>query len=78
MDAVFRISVKDGKLQLARTKLRTAVIDPMFKDSFRTSSGVMQFARDAAGRVSGFQLQGGRVRHLKFWKDTSTRRPGTF
>jgi CubicO group peptidase (beta-lactamase class C family) len=77
MDAVFRISVKDGKLQLARTKLRPAVIDPIFKDSFRTSTGVMQFARDAAGRVSGFVLQGGRVRHLKFWKDMSAQRPGT-
>jgi CubicO group peptidase (beta-lactamase class C family) len=70
MDAVFRISVKDGKLQLARTKLRPAALDPMFKDSFSSPTGVMQFSRDAAGRVSGFLLQGGRVRHLKFWKDT--------
>jgi CubicO group peptidase (beta-lactamase class C family) len=77
MDAVFRISVKDGKLQLARTKLRPAALDPLFKDSFSSPTGVMQFGRDAAGRVSGFQLQGGRVRHLKFWKDTSPPRPGT-
>jgi CubicO group peptidase (beta-lactamase class C family) len=77
MDAVFRISMKDGRLQLARTKLRPAALDPIFKDSFRTPNGVMQFSRDPAGRVSGFLLQGGRVRHLKFWKDISARRPGT-
>ena len=78
MDAVFRISIKDGKLQLVRTKLRPAAVDPMFKDSFRSPAGVIQFSRDAAGRVSGFQLQGGRVRQVKFWKDTSAPRPGTY
>jgi CubicO group peptidase (beta-lactamase class C family) len=76
MDAVFRISVKDGALQLVRTKLRPAGIDPMFKDSFRSPNGVIQFSRDPAGRVSGFLLQGGRVRHLKFWKDTDVISPG--
>ena len=74
MDAVFRITMTDGKLQLVRTNLRPAAIDPMFKDSFRSPGGVLQFSRDAAGRVSGFVLQGGRVRHVKFWKDTATRR----
>jgi hypothetical protein len=78
MDAVFRISIKDGRLQLVRTKLRPAAIDPIVKDSFRSPNGVMQFSRDPAGRVSGFLLQGGRVRHLKFWKDTSAPRPGTY
>ena len=76
MDAVFRISLKDGGLQLVRTKQRPAAIDPMFKDSFRSPNGVIQFSRDPAGRVSKFLLEGGRVRHLKFWKDTSAPRPG--
>ena len=78
MDAVFRISIKEGKLQLVRIKLRPAALDPMFKDSFRSSAGVIQFSRDAAGRVSGFQLQAGRVRQVRFWKDTSAPRPGTY
>jgi CubicO group peptidase (beta-lactamase class C family) len=71
MDAVFRIALKDGKLQLVRTKLRPSAVDPMFKDGFRAQPGVLQFNRDAAGHVSGFLLEGGRVRHLRFWKDTS-------
>jgi CubicO group peptidase (beta-lactamase class C family) len=71
MDAVFRIAIKDGQLRLERTKLRPSAIDPMFKDTFRAPTGVLQFNRDAAGRVSGFLLEGGRVRHVRFWKDTS-------
>jgi CubicO group peptidase (beta-lactamase class C family) len=77
MDTVFRISTKDGRLQLVRSKLRSTNLDPLFKDAFRVPSFVMRFTRNPAGRVTGFQLEGGRVRHLKFWKDTSPRRPST-
>ena len=31
----------------------------MFKDSFRSPTGVMQFSRDPAGRVTGFLLKAG-------------------
>lgn len=77
MDTVFRISTKDGRLQLVRSKLRPSNLDPLFKDAFRVPSFVMRFTRNPAGRVTGFQLEGGRVHHLKFWKDTSPRRPST-
>ena len=73
MDAVFRFSVKDGRLQLARSKLRPAALDPMFRDTFRAPAGIFQFSRDAAGRIDGFVLQGGRVRHVKFSKDIMAR-----
>ena len=70
MDAVFRFSVKDGRLQLARVKQLPAALDPMFRDAFRsTQVGVFQFTRDKAGRIDGVVLQGGRVRHVKFRKD---------
>jgi CubicO group peptidase (beta-lactamase class C family) len=71
MDAVFRISMKDGRLQLVRTKLRPAPVDPLFKDTFRVPAFAMHFSRNAAGRVTGFRLEGGRILHLKFWKDPS-------
>jgi CubicO group peptidase (beta-lactamase class C family) len=77
MDAVFRISMKDGRLLLVRTKLRPASVDPLFKDCFRVPSFAMQFSRNASGRVTGFQLEGGRIRHLKFWKEPSPRRTTT-
>ena len=69
MDAVFRISVKDGTLRLERSKSRPSNLDPVAKDTFRTAPGVFEFTRDAAGRISGFLLQGNRVKNMKFRKD---------
>lgn len=74
MDAVFRMSVKDGALRLERSKLRPAILNPVTKDAFRAAPGVFEFTRDAGGRVSGFLLQGNRVKNVKFWKDQSAPR----
>jgi hypothetical protein len=41
----------------------------MITDTFRTQAGLVQFTRDGAGRVTGFVLQGNRVKHVKFRKD---------
>ncbi|MEX1129998.1 MAG: serine hydrolase domain-containing protein [Vicinamibacterales bacterium] len=70
MDAVFRMTVKDGALRLERSKLQPAPLEPMITDTFRTQAGLVQFTRDGAGRVTGFVLQGNRVKHVKFRKDT--------
>ena len=75
MDAVFRMAVRDGVLRLERSKIRPAQLDPLVKDTFRTMPGVVQFTRDAGGRVTGFLLQGGRVKNVKFWKEISRRVP---
>lgn len=40
---------------------------PLFRDAFRLPDGKrMRFTRDARGRVAGFVLWDGRVRHLRF------------
>jgi CubicO group peptidase (beta-lactamase class C family) len=77
MDAVFRMAVKDGVLRLERSKLRPNPLDPLVADTFRAMPGIVQFTRDAAGRVSGFTLQGNRVKHVKFSKDPPATRPST-
>jgi CubicO group peptidase (beta-lactamase class C family) len=69
MDAVFRMTVRGGALRLERSKLRPAPLEPMITDTFRTQAGLVQFTRDVAGRVTGFVLQGNRVKHVKFRKD---------
>jgi CubicO group peptidase (beta-lactamase class C family) len=69
MDAVFRMTVTDGALRLERSKLRPAPLEPMITDTFRTQAGLVQFTRDGGGRVTGFVLQGNRVKHVKFRKD---------
>lgn len=77
MDAVFRMSLKDGALLLVRSKLRPSPLEPLIKDTFRAQPGIVQFNRDAAGRVTGFTLESGRVKRMKFWKDTTPPRPST-
>ncbi|HJR58071.1 MAG TPA: serine hydrolase domain-containing protein [Vicinamibacterales bacterium] len=69
VDAVFRMSVKDGALTLERSKLRPNPLEPLIKDAFRSQPGIVQFTRDGQGRVTGFLLQGNRVKHVKFWKE---------
>jgi CubicO group peptidase (beta-lactamase class C family) len=75
MDAVFRISVSGEGLQLERLKVTPAALEPLFADAFRSPVGILRFSRNAAGRVTGFLLEGGRVRHMKFWKETAPAQP---
>jgi CubicO group peptidase (beta-lactamase class C family) len=73
MDAVFRITLKNGALQLERTKLRPAPLEPVLADTFVCQPGALHILRNAAGRVTGFTLEAGRVLGVKFWKDTRPR-----
>ena len=74
MDAVFRIVIKDDVLQLQQPKRPAANLQPQVKDTFRGMPGALQFTRDASGRVTGFLLQGGRVKNVKFWKELTPAR----
>lgn len=73
MDTVFRITSKNGALQLERSKVRTAPLEPVLADTFTSQAGVVRFVRNAGGRVTGFTLEAGRVLGVKFWKDTRPR-----
>ena len=75
IDAVYRMVLHDGRLRLERLKVNHASLDPVVRDTFSSSAGVVRFTRDAQGRVNGFVLEAGRVRGLKFWKDTRGTRP---
>ena len=75
MDAVFRVTISGASLQLERLKVSPATLEPLFTDAFRSPVGILQFTRNAAGRVTGFLLESGRVRHLKFWKETAPAKP---
>ena len=39
---------------------------PLFRDTFREGGSVVHFTRDARGRITGFTIWAGRVRHLRF------------
>ena len=69
MDAVFRLTLHDGGIRLERTKLRPSALRPLIKDTFRVPPGVLRFTRDETGRVTGFVLQGNRIKNVAFWKE---------
>jgi hypothetical protein len=75
MDAVYRMAVHDGRLRLERLKANPASLEPVVVDTFSSPAGVLRFTRDAQGTVNGFVLDAGRVRGMKFWKDTRGTRP---
>jgi hypothetical protein len=60
-----------------RTKISPWTLEPLVKDVFRGGSGVFQFTRDGSGRVAGFLYQGGRIKNVKFWKESSPARSST-
>jgi len=46
------------------------VLTPLYRDGFRAGGqGLIRFVRDGRGRVTGFVLWAGRVRHLRFERE---------
>lgn len=72
LDTRYVVVVKDGKLMLRRRKFDDSPLRPTFADSFTETEigGDFKFTRDAGKRVSGFELNAGRVRHLQFSKES--------
>ena len=74
IEATYRIVVKDGGLRLERLKSNPSVLEPLVTDTFSGQPGVIRFTRDTTGAVTGFVLEAGRVRGMKFWKETAAAR----
>jgi hypothetical protein len=74
IEATYRVVVKDGRLRLERLKSNSSMLEPLVTDTFASQPGVIRFTRDATGTVTGFVLEAGRVRGMKFWKETSQAR----
>lgn len=70
LDTSYEVRLHDGKLFLKRRKFAEAAMSPTVDDGFVVRvdgpEAHLVFHRDAAGRVSGFDLNAGRVRHLEF------------
>ena len=66
LETTVRITATDSGLALVGRRPGTLNLRPAFTDAFRGGFGVMEFGRDASGRVSGFTIRAGRVRALDF------------
>jgi CubicO group peptidase (beta-lactamase class C family) len=69
-DLPYRLALQDHKLWLKRLRWAPAQLTPTIQDGFLVPVGAgeahLEFQRDAQGKVSGFLLNAGRVRHVRF------------
>lgn len=68
IETVYRMVVRDGLLRLERLKAPAAPLTPFVADTFTGQPGMFRFVRGDGGRVTGFVLDGGRVRKMTFTK----------
>jgi CubicO group peptidase (beta-lactamase class C family) len=68
-EATHTWKVEKGQLVLYINDRRVGVLDPTYKDGFTGGGTVIDVQRDAKGRITGFVLESGRVRHLRFTRE---------
>jgi CubicO group peptidase (beta-lactamase class C family) len=57
---------KDSTLVLSRRRTPDQRLTPVYADGFAGGVGNIRFTRDSAGKVTGFLLTSGRIRHIRF------------
>ena len=60
------LRVDKGTLVLWRDGRKVGVLEPAYRDVFMRGASTLEFTRDRRGRITGYALEAGRVRHLRF------------
>ena len=69
LDTRYTVIVKDNRAVVRRRKFEDTPLSPKAADEFEArAAGTIKFIRDSQKRVSGFEINAGRVRHLQFSK----------
>jgi len=66
VEATHTWKVEKGELVVDANNRRLGVLEPTYKDGFTRGGSVIDVVRDAKGRIAGFVVESGRVRHLRF------------
>jgi len=66
IEATHTWRVEKGQLAVYAGYRRLGVLEPSYKDGFTRGGAVINVTRDRRGRIVGFVLESGRVRHLRF------------
>jgi hypothetical protein len=66
LEVSYQVAVDGGTLGFGRSNLKRQEAKPLDRDAFQVDGNVVQFTRDAAGKVDGFEVYAGRVWHLRF------------
>ena len=68
IDTTYTLYVEGGKLKARFRPAQRFELIPVYTDAFESEGDVLRFTRDSSGRVDGFLVYAGRVRHLRFVK----------
>jgi Domain of unknown function (DUF3471) len=68
IDPVYRIVFENGGLVLKRLKSKPQKLEPTLQDSFQGLDGDIHFQRSSDGKITGFVLDSGRIKHFRFTK----------
>jgi hypothetical protein len=66
IDTLYNVRVENGALVARYRPAMRVQLGPAFADAFEGDGNVFRFTRDASGQIDGFQVNAGRVLHLKF------------
>ena len=66
IDTTYAVFVEEGKLKVRFRPAQLFELSPVYEDAFARGSTIMRFTRGGLGRVDGFRIFTGRVRHLRF------------
>ena len=60
--------IEEGKLKGRFRPAQRFDLTPIYTDAFEVEGDIVRFTRDGSGRIDGFLVYAGRVRHLRFVK----------
>jgi len=66
VETTHRWRIEKGQLVVYANDRRLGVLESSYKDGFTRAGNVIDVQRDAKGRITGFLVEAGRVRHLRF------------
>ena len=66
VEATHSWRIEKGQLVVYVNDRRLGVLEPSYKDGFTRGGSVIDVVRDSRGRITGFVVQAGRVRNLRF------------
>ncbi|MGH7639271.1 MAG: hypothetical protein ACREOK_16595, partial [Gemmatimonadaceae bacterium] len=66
VEATHSWKIEKGELVVYANNRRLGTLDPSYKDGFTRGGSVIDVQRDSRGRITGYIIQAGRVRNLRF------------
>ncbi|MFP4081736.1 MAG: serine hydrolase domain-containing protein [Candidatus Aminicenantes bacterium] len=66
LEVTFKLALKEGKLYFVHRHAPEPPLLPTLQDRFTVRGFTIRFIRDQRGEISGFKLNAGRVRNLRF------------